>query len=527
MRFSHFFIARPIFAAVVSLLVTIIGAIGYLGLGITQLPEIIPPTITVSTSFPGASAQTVADTVAAPIEQEVNGVEGMIYMASQSTSDGNLSLTVTFDVGTDIDKAQVLVQNRVSAAERRLPDEVRRNGLVVRKRSPDLLLAVHLLSPDKTYDQTYISNYGLLNVRDKLMRLYGVADVSLYGVREYSMRIWLDPERIALRGLTAEQVLDALRAQNVQVAGGALGEPPVDYNNAFQVSLQMKGRLRNADEFEDIVVKMGADGRVVRLKDIGRVELGALSYSAQGYADKYPAIIVIVDQQPGSNAVLATQGIKDAMAEMAKGFPKGLEYRITYNPTEFVEVSIKKLYGTIFEATVLVVLVVLLFLKTWRATLIPVIAIPISLIGTCAVMQAFGFTLNMLSLFGLVLAVGIVVDDAIVVVENVERRLKDGYSPLEAARVSMDEVGTALVAIALVLLAVFIPTTFITGITGQFYRQFAVTIASTTVISLLVSLTLSPALCALLLKPHGKGHAKFAALLAPVHAAFRAFDTGF
>jgi multidrug efflux pump subunit AcrB len=294
---SRFFIDRPIFAAVVSLVITIIGAIGYTGLGITQLPEIIPPTITVFTSYPGASAQTLADTVAAPIEQEINGVEGMIYMASQSTADGNLSLTVTFDVGTDIDKAQVLVQNRVSAAERRLPDEVRRNGLVVRKRSPDLLLAIHLVSPDNTYDQVYISNYGLLNVRDKLMRLYGVADVSLFGVREYSMRIWLDPERTAMRGLTAEQVLEALRAQNVQVAGGALGEPPTDQNNAFQVSLQMKGRLRTADEFENIVVKIGEDRRVVRLKDIGRVELGALSYSARGYADRFPAVIVVVDQQ--------------------------------------------------------------------------------------------------------------------------------------------------------------------------------------------------------------------------------------
>jgi HAE1 family hydrophobic/amphiphilic exporter-1 len=526
MRFSHFFIARPIFAAVVALVITIIGAIGYFGLGVTQLPEIIPPTITVTTSYPGASAQTVADTVAAPIEQEVNGVEGMIYMASQSTSDGNLSLTVTFDVGTDIDKAQVLVQNRVSAAERRLPDEVRRNGLTVRKRSPDLLLAIHLISPDNTYDSVYISNYGLLNVRDKLMRLYGVGDVWMFGVREYSMRIWLDPERIALRGLTAEQVLDGLRAQNVQVAGGALGEPPVDQKNAFQVSLQMKGRLRTADEFEDIVVKMGTDGRVVRLKDIGRVELGALSYSAKGYADRFPAVIIIVDQQPGSNAVAATNGIKDVMAEMAKSFPKGLEYRITYNPTEFIEVSIKKLYMTIVEATVLVVLVVLLFLKTWRATIIPVIAIPVSLIGTCAVMQAFGFSLNMLTLFGLVLAVGIVVDDAIVVVENVERKLKDGLSPMQAALVSMDEVGVALVAIALVLLAVFVPTTFIGGITGMFYRQFAVTIATATAISLFVSLTLSPALCALLFKPHS-AHEHGSRLMAPVHGFFRQFDRAF
>ncbi|MGE0852079.1 MAG: efflux RND transporter permease subunit [Hyphomicrobiaceae bacterium] len=528
MRISRFFIDRPIFAAVVAIVITIIGAIGYFALGVNQLPEITPPTITVTASYPGASAQTVADTVAAPIEQEVNGVEGMIYMASQSTSDGNVSLTVTFDVGTDIDKAQVLVQNRVSAAERRLPDEVRRNGLTVRKRSPDLLLAIHLVSPDKTYDQVYISNYGLLNVRDKLMRLYGVADVFLFGVREYSMRIWLDPERIAMLGLTAEQVLEGLRAQNVQVAGGALGEPPIDYKNAFQVSLQMKGRLRTADEFENIIVKMGAEGRVVRVKDIARVELGALSYAAQGYADKHPAVIVVVDQQPGTNAVRATRGIKEAIAEMAKSFPKGLEYRLTYNPTEFIEVSIAKLYITILEATALVVLVVLLFLKTWRATVIPVVAIPVSLIGTCAVMQAFGFTLNMLSLFGLVLAVGIVVDDAIVVVENVERKLKEGLTPLEAARVSMDEVGAALIAIALVLFAVFIPTTFIGGITGQFYRQFAITIATATGISLLMSLTLSPAMCAILFRRHDAGHeGRGPVLMRPVHAFFRAFDRGF
>jgi hydrophobe/amphiphile efflux-1 (HAE1) family protein len=527
MQISRFFIARPIFAAVVSLVIAIIGAIGYTGLGVTQLPEITPPTITVTTSYSGASAQTVADTVAAPIEQEINGVENMIYMASQSTSDGNLSLTVTFEVGTDIDRAQVLVQNRVSAAERRLPDEVRRNGLTVRKRSPDLLLAIHLISPDSTYDQVYISNYGLLNVRDRLMRLYGVADVFLFGVREYSMRIWLDPERIATRDLSAEQVLEALRAQNVQVAGGALGEPPVDYKNAFQISLQMKGRLRTADEFEEIIVKSGADGRVVRLKDVARVELGALSYSAQGYADRFPAVIVVVDQQPGSNAVAATQGIKDTMAELAKSFPKGLEYRITYNPTEFIEVSIRKLYVTILEATALVVLVVLLFLKTWRATIIPVIAIPVSLIGTFAVMQAFGFSLNMLTLFGLVLSVGIVVDDAIVVVENVERKLREGLSPGEAARVSMDEVGTALIAIALVLLAVFVPTAFISGITGQFYRQFAVTIATATAISLLLSLTLSPALCALLFRPHSSAHEGRSRLMAPVRAFFRLFDAGF
>jgi hydrophobe/amphiphile efflux-1 (HAE1) family protein len=526
MRLSHFFIARPIFAAVVSLVITIVGAIGYTGLGVTQLPEITPPTIIVWTNYAGASAQTVADTVAAPIEQEVNGVEGMLYMASQSTSDGNVLLTVTFEVGTDIDRAQVLVQNRVSAAERRLPEEVRRNGIIVRKRSPDQLLSIHLLSPDSTYDQVYLSNYGLLNVRDRLMRLYGVADVSLFGARDYSMRIWLDPERIAVRDLSAEQVLDALRAQNVQVAGGSLGEPPVDYKNAFQIPLQLKGRLKTADEFESIIVKSGTDGRVVRLKDVARVELGALSYNAQGYADRHPAVIVVVDQQPGTNAVAATSGIKARMAELAQSFPKGLEYRITYNPTEFIEVSIRALYTTILEAGILVVLVILLFLKTWRATLIPAIAIPVALIGTCAVMQAFGFTLNMLTLFGLVLAVGIVVDDAIVVVENVERKIREGHTPLEAARVSMDEVGTAIIAIALVLFAVFVPTTFLGGITGEFYRQFAITLATATGISLLLSLTLSPAMCALLFKPHD-AHERSSLLMAPVRLFFRLFDLAF
>ncbi|MGH6814937.1 MAG: efflux RND transporter permease subunit, partial [Hyphomicrobiaceae bacterium] len=525
MRLSHFFIVRPIFAAVVSLFIVIVGAIGYTGLAVNQLPEIVPPTIIVSASYPGASAQTIADTVAAPIEQEINGVENMIYMSSQATSDGSLITTVTFDVGIDIDKAQVLVQNRVSSAERRLPDEVRRNGLTVRKRSPDILLAIHLISPDSTYDQVYISNYGMLNVRDRLMRVEGVGDVLMFGAREYSMRIWLDPERIALRGLSAEDVLNALRQQNVQVAGGTVGEPPVEQKTAFQVSLQLKGRLKSPDEFSDIVVKTGADGRVVRLKDIGRVELGALSYSTYGYADRYPATVLVVAQQPGSNALIAAKTVQSEMAELAKGFPKGLEHRITYNPTEFIEVSIRELYKTILEAVALVVLVILLFLQTWRATVIPLVAIPISLIGTFAVMQFMGFSLNMLTLFGLVLSVGIVVDDAIVVVENVERKLREGLKPLEAARVSMDEVGTALIAIALVLSAVFIPTAFVGGITGQFYRQFAVTVATATIISAFVSLTLSPALCALLFREHRD--TKPALAMRPVKWLFGAFNRAF
>ncbi len=533
MSFSHFFISRPIFAIVVSLFITIIGGIAYIGLPVNQLPEIIPPTIIVSTSYPGASAQTVADTVSAPIEQEINGVENMIYMYSQSSNDGSVSITVTFDLGTDIDRAQVLVQNRVSTAERRLPDEVRRNGLLVRKRSPDQLLNIHLLSPDNSLDQVYISNYGLLNVRDRLMRIDGVGDVAMYGAREYSMRIWLDPERIALRNLTAEEVLVALRNQNVQVAGGTIGEPPIETSTAFQVPLQLKGRLRTESEFNDIIVKISPDGRVVRLKDIGRAELGALSYSTYGYADRNPATVLVISQQTGSNAINATNAVKAAMAEMAKSFPKGLEYRITYNPTEFVEVSIKELYSSILEAVLLVVLVVLLFLQTWRATVIPVAAIPISLIGTFAVMQMFGFSLNMLTLFGLVLAVGIVVDDAIVVVENVESKLREGMSPLQAARVSMDEVGAALIAIALVLSAVFIPTAFTPGITGQFYRQFAITVATATLISAFISLTLSPALAAMLLKPHDHegDHARkttvMSVISAPLHLFFKGFNWAF
>ena len=528
MSLPRFFIDRPIFAAVISLFITIVGGIAYIGLPVTQFPEIVPPTITVTTSYPGANAQTVADTVAAVIEQEVNGVDGMIYMYSNSTADGQMNLTVTFEVGFDIDKAQVLTQNRVSAAEPRLPDEVRRNGIITRKNNPDQLLAVHLVSPDNTYDQVYISNYGLLNVRDVLARIEGVGAVAMFGAREYAMRIWLDPERIAGLNMTAEEVLAQLRSQNIQVAGGAIGEPPISKTGAFQMPLQLRGRLREASEFEDIVIKSAPEGRFVRLRDVAKVELGALSYATFGYQNQYPSTVLFMTQAPGSDALKAADKIKQTMAELAKSFPKGLEYRIVYNPTEFIEVSIKELYKTIAEAVALVVLVVLIFLQTWRATLIPVIAIPISLVGTFGVMLAFGFSVNMLTLFGLVLAVGIVVDDAIVVVENVERRLKEGLSPIEAARVSMDEVGTALIAIALVLSAVFIPTAFVGGITGQFYRQFAVTIATATLISAFVSLTLSPALAAILFKPHDE-HAHdhtsiLGLLLKPVHLLFAGFN---
>jgi hydrophobe/amphiphile efflux-1 (HAE1) family protein len=536
MGFSRFFIIRPIFAIVVSLFITIVGAIAYNGLAVTQFPEITPPTISVNASYSGASAQTVADTVAAVIEQEVNGVDGMLYMYSQSTSDGSMGLTITFEIGTDIDKAQVLVQNRVASAEPRLPDEVRRSGVTVRKNSPDLLVVVHLVSPDKTYDQVYISNYALLNVRDVISRIEGVGAVNLFGAREYSMRVWLDPERIAGLGLTAEEIVAALRAQNVQVAGGSIGEPPIKSTGAFQQSLQLKGRLKEANEFEDIIVKTGADGRFVRLKDVGRIELGALNYTTYGYQDRDPATVMVITQQPGSDALKTVANVKTAMKDLSAAFPKGLDYRIRYNPTEFIEVSIRELNKTILEAVLLVVLVVLLFLQTWRATIIPVVAIPVSLIGTCAIMLALGYSLNTLTLFGLVLAVGIVVDDAIVVVENVERKLAEGLSPLEASRATMDEVGTALIAIALVLTAVFIPTAFVSGITGQFYRQFAVTIATATLISAFVSLTLSPALAAMLFRPHGEHgagdrHSILGALAAvaayPLQLLFRGFNVAF
>jgi hydrophobe/amphiphile efflux-1 (HAE1) family protein len=525
MRLSRFFIDRPIFAAVISIFIMIVGGIAYFTLPVAQFPEIVPPTVAINATYPGASAETVADTVAAVIEQEVNGVEGMIYMYSQATGDGALTINVTFDLGTDIDRATVLVQNRVSAAMPRLPDEVQRNGVTVRKSSPDLLLVVHMISPGAKYDNVYISNYALLNVADELARIEGVGAVNLFGSREYSMRIWLDPEKTAARGMTAEEVLAGLRQSNIQVAGGAVGQPPNDQTGAFQVSLRLKGRLREPGEFKDIILKSSPDGRVVRLGDVARVELGALNYSTYGYLSRNPATVVVITQQPGTNAIRTTAAIKSEMARLSTLFPPGLEYRIEYNPTEFIEVSIRELYKTIGEAVFLVVIVILVFLQTWRAAIIPLVAIPVSLIGTFAVMAAAGFSINMLTLFGLVLSVGIVVDDAIVVVENAERKLAAGLSPLEAARVSMDEVGTALIAIAIVLSAVFIPTAFAGGITGQFYRQFAITVATATILSAFNSLTLSPALAAILLRPHG--HAKPGLLMRPVTVFFDGFNRMF
>jgi hydrophobe/amphiphile efflux-1 (HAE1) family protein len=519
LKFSHFFIDRPIFATVIAVFITLIGAFAYGTLPVAQYPEIAPPTIEIRASYPGASAEVVSNTVATPLEQEINGVENMLYLSSQATGDGNLVITATFRLGTNLDTAQVLVQNRVSAAEPRLPEEVRQIGVTVRKNSPDLMMVIHLSSPDNSRDQLYMSNYATLNIKDVLARLDGVGDVRIFGARDYSMRVWLDPEKIAARDMTAGDVVRALRQQNVQVAAGSLNQPPVPKPGDFQLAIETLGRLDDVRQFRNIVVKSEPNGQVTRLEDVGRVELGALDYSANGYLDKRPAVPLLLFQRPGSNALETADRIIKTMADLAKDFPPGLKYSIVYNPTEFIAESVREVIKTIFEAVGLVVIVVILFLQTWRASIVPIAAIPISLVGTFIVLAALGYSLNNLSLFGLVLAVGIVVDDAIVVVENVERNLRQGMTPREASRRTMDEVGGALIAIALTLIAVFVPAAFLSGISGQFFRQFAVTIAAATAISCLVSLTLSPALCALLFKPHD-AHPKRKALPARIVGGF-------
>ena len=527
MRLSRFFIARPIFAAVIAILITIVGALAYAGLPVAQYPDIVPPTVTVTANYPGASAETVAETVAAPIEQEINGVDNMLYQSSQSTGDGQLTITVTFRIGTDLDAAQVLVQNRVAIAVPRLPEDVQRLGVVTRKTSPDFLMVVNLISPDHSLDRGYISNYALTQVRDRLARIDGVGDVRLFGARDYSMRVWIDPARAAALNLTAGDIVSALRAQNVQVAAGTLGQPPYSRGNAFQLNVEAQGRLTDPSQFADVIVRSDADGRQVRVRDVARVELGAADYNSNTYLSGEPTVIAAVFQRPGSNALAAAEQVQAAMEDMSHSFPKGLEYRIIYNPTEFIAQSVDAVIHTLFEAMVLVVLVILVFLQKWRAAVIPIVAIPVSLVGTFAVLAAFGYSLNTLSLFGLVLAIGIVVDDAIVVVENVERNLTRGMTPLQAAQVSMDEVSGALVAIVLVLCAVFVPTLFLTGMSGAFYQQFAVTIATATVISLVVSLTLSPALSAILLRPHeaeGEGNRVTRVLRAAGDRFNRAFE---
>ena len=525
MRISHFFIDRPIFAAVVSLVFVILGGVTFARLPVAQYPEIAPPVINITGQFPGASAETVADTVAAPIEQQVNGAEGMLYISSNSTADGRFAIAVTFDLGTNLDIAQVQVQNRVSAALPRLPQQVQQIGVTVVKSSPDILLAVNLYSPDKSRDALFMSNYANIQIKDLLTRVDGVGSITIFGARDYAMQVWLDPDRLQSLNLTALDVTAALQGQNIQVASGVLNAPPVPNQLAFQVAVRTLGRLSDPAEFANIMIKQTPNA-VVRIKDIGRVELTGQDYGSTGYLDRDISVVLAVFQRPGSNALTTGDNIRAAMADVSKSFPAGLQYAIIYDPTQFIRQSVQAVVETIFEAMILVVLVVILFLQTWRAAIIPIVAIPISLVGTFFVMGIFGFTINNLSLFGLVLAIGIVVDDAIVVVENVERNIAAGLPPREAAIKSMDEVGGALIAIALVLCAVFIPSAFITGITGQFYRQFALTIAGSTVISLIVSLTLSPAMCALVLKPHNPQQ-RANVLLRPLHGFFRLFNRGF
>jgi hydrophobe/amphiphile efflux-1 (HAE1) family protein len=524
MRISHFFIDRPIFACVLSIVFVILGAVAYARLPVAQYPEIAPPIINVTGQYPGASADIVASTVVAPIEEQINGVESMLYMSSNSTADGRFSIAVSFDLGTNLDIAQVQVQNRVAIAQPRLPADVRLVGVTVTKSSPDLMLVVHLYSPDKSRDALFISNYATLEIKDALTRIEGVGSITVFGSRDYAMRVWLDPDRLQSLGLTAGDVTLAMQGQNIQVASGVLNQPPVDRPGAFQVAVKTLGRLADPEEFGSIVVKQSA-AAVVRLRDVAMIELAALDYSSNSYLNVEPAVALAVFQRPGSNALSTSDTIRATMEELSKRFPLGLTYTIIYDPTQFIRQSVDEVQKTIAEAILLVVLVVILFLQSWRAAVIPLVAIPISLIGTFFFMAIFGFTLNNLSLFGLVLAVGIVVDDAIVVVENVERNIAAGLSPREAAIKSMNEVGAALIAIALVLCAAFVPSGFITGISGQFYRQFALTIAGATIISLLVSLTLSPALCALLLRPHRQRSPRFWEY--PLQVVFRGFNRGY
>ena len=510
MNISNFFIKRPIFAAVISIIIFVIGAIAYFRLPLSEYPEVVPPTVVVRTSYPGANPTVIADTVASPLEQQINGVEGMLYMFSQATADGVMTLTITFGLGTDLDKAQVQVQNRVSQALPRLPQEVQRLGVTTEKTSPDLLMVVHLVSPDNRYDMLYLANLAILQVKDELGRLPGVGNVQIFGAGDFSMRVWLNPNKLASHNLTATDVVQAIREQNVQVAAGVLGAPPTNTGStAFQLLVNTQGRLTTEEEFGNIIVRAAKDGQITRIRDLGRVELGSSTYALRSLLDNKPAAALPISQRPGSNALQTSQQVRDTMARLKKSFPEGVDYKIVYDPTVFVRESIQAVGHTFVEALILVVIVVLVFLQTWRASIIPLLALPVSLIGTFSIMLALGFSLNTLSLFGLVLAIGIVVDDAIVVVENVERNIALGHEPHEATRRAMEEVSGPIVAIALVLCAVFVPTAFIVGLSGEFYKQFALTIAISTVISAFNSLTLSPALAALLLKPHGAKKDRF------------------
>ncbi len=503
--FSRFFIDRPIFASVLSIIVTLGGLIALFTLPVAQYPDITPPTVEVAAYYPGANAQTVADTVAAPIEQQVNGVENMLYMSSQCTNDGNYSLTVTFKPGADLNISQVLVQNRVSLAQADLPSLVQRRGISVTKKSASVLMIVNLYSPDNSRGAIDLSNYATIQLRDELARLQGVGDITYLGQRDYSMRVWLDPEKMAVRNLTSDDVVAAITQQNVQVAAGQIGQPPVPSGQVFQYTMTTLGRLSTVQQFKDMVVFADPQGRIVRLGDVADVELGAMSYNQTCTLDGQPSVALSVYQLPGSNALQVAKVVKDKMAELQKRFPPGLGYKIVYDTTPFINESISEVFETLFDAVVLVAFVVLLFLQNWRSAVIPLIAVPVAIIGTFAVMAFMGFSLNNLTLFGLVLAIGIVVDDAIVVVEAVEHHIEEGMNPHDATVRAMEQVSGPVVAIGLVLAAVFVPCAFISGITGQFFRQFALTIAVSTLLSMFNSLTLSPALCALLLKPREEG----------------------
>jgi len=502
MNISKFFIDRPIFAGVLSVLILLAGLLSVFKLPIAEYPEVVPPSVVVRAQFPGANPKVIAETVAAPLEESINGVESMLYMQSQANSDGNLTLTVHFQLGVDPDKAQQLVQNRVSQALPRLPEDVQRLGVTTAKSTPTITMVVHLTSPDDRYDMTYLRNYAVLNVKDRLARIQGVGEVGLFGSGNYAMRVWLDPGKVAERGLTASDVVQAIREQNVQVAAGVIGAPPGDGRTPLQLNVNAQGRLKDEAEFARIILKTAPDGGVTRLGDVARIELAAAEYGLRALLDNKPAVAIPIFQTPGANALDISAQVRETMAELSKDFPPSVQYSIVYDPTQFVRASIKAVITTLLEAIALVVLVVIVFLQTWRASIIPLLAVPVSIIGTFSLMLGFGYSINALSLFGMVLAIGIVVDDAIVVVENVERNIEAGLTPREATYRAMREVSGPIIAIALTLVAVFVPLAFMTGLTGQFYKQFAMTIAISTVISAFNSLTLSPALAALLLKGH-------------------------
>ncbi|MBB3451823.1 multidrug efflux pump [Rhizobium sp. BK313] len=524
MNISRFFVDRPVFAGVLSVLIVVAGLIGLRALPISEYPEVVPPSIVVRATYPGANPTVIAETVATPLEEQINGVDGMLYMSSQATSDGVLNVTVTFKLGTDPDKAQQLVQNRVSQAEPRLPAEVRALGITTVKSSPNFIMVVNLVSDGADHDITYLRNYATLNVKDRLARIEGVGQVQVFGAGDYSMRVWIDPQKAAEHNLAASDISNAISSQNVQAAAGIIGASPSRPGVDLQLNVNAQGRLRTPEEFGNIIVKTGANGEITRLRDVARVELGAEDYTLRSLLDGKPAVAVAVLQAPGSNAIEIANNVRSTMNELQQAMPAGVKYEIVYDTTKFVRASIEKVIDTLLEAIALVVLVVILFLQTWRASIIPLIAVPVSIIGTFAVMYVFGFSINALSLFGLVLAIGIVVDDAIVVVENVERNIENGLSPRDATYKAMKEVSGPIIAIALVLVAVFVPLAFISGLSGQFYRQFALTIAISTVISAFNSLTLSPALASLLLKGH---HAPKDRLTRVMDAIFGWFFRGF